>query len=148
MTPTRTVSGFDAQWERAEFSDKVSLNRAVRGPSAVRFAKFAFRCIIGSGGKMTDIVEKIQKEWAVISGAPWSFVTVVVVLTVVIWFGTGEVNKATLSAKDATIETLKTQLERSQGNVAPAATQDTVRAIDAVRNELAETKKQLSDAVK
>jgi hypothetical protein len=60
---------------------------------------------------MSDFFEKLQKEWAVIRGAPWSFFTAVAIIAGAIWFFLSEINQGTLSAKDATIETLKQQNE-------------------------------------
>ena len=58
---------------------------------------------------MSGFFERLQKEWAVIRGAPWSFLTAVAIVAGAIWFFLRETNHGTLSAKDATIETLKAQ---------------------------------------
>lgn len=63
------------------------------------------------GNHMPDIVERIQKEWAVISGAPWSIAITTVLLCGAIWFLVNQINNGTISAKDATIESLKAQIE-------------------------------------
>ena len=56
---------------------------------------------------MSDFFEQLQREWAVIRGAPWSFLTAVAIIAGGIWFFLSEINQGTLSAKDATIETLR-----------------------------------------
>ncbi|HTR12734.1 MAG TPA: hypothetical protein VMI72_05620 [Roseiarcus sp.] len=50
---------------------------------------------------MSDIIEKIRKEWTVISGAPWSLVTVVVVVGVLVYGFMNLINAASFSARDA-----------------------------------------------
>jgi hypothetical protein len=80
---------------------------------------------------MSDIFEKLAKEWPVISGAPWSFAAAVIVLTGAlatgIWLLMEIKYGGTLTAKDATIEILKTQiatLPKSAPPVIPARDPD------------------------
>jgi hypothetical protein len=74
---------------------------------------------------VSDIIEKIRKEWAVISGAPWSFCTTVCIAGAIIYGFVTAINAASLSAKDATIENLKTQIEGLKDNVASLENRET-----------------------
>ncbi len=64
---------------------------------------------------MADFLNTIRKEWAVVSGAPWSFTAVFVAMFVLlaggIWFFVQQINSATISGKDATIEAQKAQID-------------------------------------
>lgn len=58
---------------------------------------------------MSGVIETIQKEWAVIRGAPWSFAIVASVMAAVAYFFSWTTHEGAISQKNATIETLKTQ---------------------------------------
>ena len=58
---------------------------------------------------MSEPLDTIQREWAVARTAPWSFLTIAITVGSAVWYLTGQINNATVSAKDATIETLKTE---------------------------------------
>jgi small-conductance mechanosensitive channel len=58
-----------------------------------------------------DSVQELQKEWPVISGAPWSFVIAVVAAGVLIWLFLWIIHRSQIAGKNSTIEALKTQLE-------------------------------------
>ena len=80
---------------------------------------------------MPDLVEKIPKEWPVISGAPWSFVTLFVAIFILlaggIWFVTDKIYGATISGKDATIEAQKPQIDSYKDKLS-GATADEAKA--------------------
>ncbi len=72
-----------------------------------------------------DVISYISKEWAVVGSAPVTFVTVVVLVGVGIWFLTrwvqsGEIAglKATIDAQDRRIALFKERLEHSQERLA------------------------------
>jgi hypothetical protein len=77
-----------------------------------------------------DFFEKLQREWAVIRGAPWSFVTAVAITAGAIWFFLSEINQGTISAKDATIETLKAQTDSYREKLSGATPEEAKARID------------------
>jgi hypothetical protein len=81
---------------------------------------------------MSDFFEKLQKEWAVIRGAPWSFFTAVAIIAGAIWFFLSEINQGMLQAKDATIETLKTQNDSYKEKLSGATPEEAKARIDAL----------------
>src|SRR5271165_669013 len=74
-------------------------------------------CTIGSTENITvpDLIEKVRKEWPLIRAAPWSIVTVIAPIVVLFigatWFAAQQMNSAAIIGTDATIESLKTQIE-------------------------------------
>jgi hypothetical protein len=81
---------------------------------------------------VSEFFEKLQKEWAVIRGAPWSFFTAVAIIAGAIWFFLSGINRSTLSAKDATIETLKAQNDSYKGKLSGATPEEAKARIDAL----------------
>jgi hypothetical protein len=81
---------------------------------------------------VSDFIETIQKEWAVISGAPWSFATVIVAVGVILWLFVNQINSGTISAKDATIETLKIQNESYKQKLNGASPEEAKARMDAL----------------
>src|ERR1700684_2606934 len=59
---------------------------------------------------MPDLAE-IQKEWAVIIGAPWLTLSLAIFVLGVTWAFSTLMNKSAMASKNATIESLKTQVE-------------------------------------
>jgi hypothetical protein len=76
---------------------------------------------------MSDFVEAIRKEWAVISGASWSFVTAIVVVAGALWIFMELIHSAEISGKDATIETQKAQIDSYKDKLS-GATPDEAKA--------------------
>ncbi len=65
-----------------------------------------------------------------IRGAPWSFITAVAIITGAIWFFLSEINQGMLSAKDATIETLKVQNDSYKEKLSGATPEEAKARID------------------
>lgn len=76
---------------------------------------------------MSDFVEAIRKERAVISGASWSFVTAIVVVAGALWIFMELIHSAEISGKDATIETQKAQIDSYKDKLS-GATPDEAKA--------------------
>jgi hypothetical protein len=69
-------------------------------------------------------VETIRKEWAVISGAPWSLATIILVVCGVV-FGFSEwVHRATIDAKDATIQSKEAQIDSYKEKLSGASPEE------------------------
>jgi hypothetical protein len=106
-------------------------------------ARAAGAALFGASGPeeglicVSDIIEKIQKEWAVIHGAPWSFFAASVVIAGAIWFFLNQINSGTISGKDATIETLKTQNESYKEKLNGASPEEAKTRIDALEAKVA-----------
>jgi hypothetical protein len=60
---------------------------------------------------VSDFIETIRKEWATIRGAPWSFLTAIVVVGGALWIFMELIHSGEISGKDATIEAQKAQIE-------------------------------------
>jgi hypothetical protein len=65
-------------------------------------ARVIFLCIVGQA-----IVDFLNKNWDVISGAPWTFISLVVFIATVMFLVSAWWHRGTMNAKDATIENLK-----------------------------------------
>jgi hypothetical protein len=87
---------------------------------------------------MSDIWEKLRTEWEVIRGAPWSFISVVGVIGAAIWFFLATVNQGTISAKDATIQTLSTQVAAYKDKLNGATPDEAKAMIDSLEKKLNE----------
>jgi hypothetical protein len=58
-----------------------------------------------------EFIQEIQKEWPIISGAPWSFLIAVAASGVLIWLFLWIIHRSEITGKNSTIEALKAQLE-------------------------------------
>lgn len=67
---------------------------------------------------MLDLLEKLGAEREVILKAPWSFCFAVLVFCAIVYAGFSAINSGVISAKDATIENLKIQIDGLKGTVA------------------------------
>ena len=73
---------------------------------------------------MPEFIDRIQKEWPVISGAPWSFLTAVAASGVLIWLFLWIIHRKEIAGKNATIETHnKAQIESKNERLNLAADQ-------------------------
>jgi hypothetical protein len=89
---------------------------------------------------------RIQKEWAVIRGAPWSLATISLIILGVVWFFVAQINSATISGKDATIETQKAQIDSYKEKLNGASPDEAKARIDGLEARLARIEpRQLSD---
>ena len=86
---------------------------------------------------MSDIIERIKQEWGVISAAPWSAAIIATVTGGCIWFFVNQINAGTLSAKDATIETLKTENQSYKDKLNGASPDEARAQINDLENRLA-----------
>ena len=86
---------------------------------------------------MFDFIEKIRKELAVIRGAPWSVAIIAAVVAAVVWFFAGQIYGSAVSAKDATIETLKTQNDSYKEKLSGATPEEAKKRIDDLEARLA-----------
>jgi hypothetical protein len=87
---------------------------------------------------MPDPIETLRKEWPVIKAAPWSLVAVVTIVGVLMWFFMGAVNQGTISAKDATIQTLTTQVASYKEKLNGATPDEAKSRIDALERKVEE----------
>ena len=78
---------------------------------------------------MFDFIEKIRKELAVIRGALWSVAIIAAVVAAVVWFFAGQIYGSAVSAKDATIETLKTQNDSYKEKLSGATPEEAKKRI-------------------
>ncbi|MGD0643114.1 MAG: hypothetical protein ABSC22_20435 [Roseiarcus sp.] len=60
---------------------------------------------------MANIIETLRREAAVIRGAPWSVSVIALAVAGCVWFLVKEIDAGTISAKNATIETQRTQID-------------------------------------
>jgi hypothetical protein len=58
-----------------------------------------------------EFIDRIQKEWLVISGAPWSFASAVAASGVLIWLFMELLYRKEINNKNSTIESIKAQLD-------------------------------------
>lgn len=86
---------------------------------------------------MSDYTEKFQKEWAVISGAPLTFIAAVAAATTFLGGVIYKIDSETLSAKDATIETLKTEIESYKEKLSGASPEEAKARFDALEAKVA-----------
>ncbi len=86
---------------------------------------------------MLDFIERIRKEWAVIGGAPWSFATAIGIVAVASWFIIGQMNSATLSWKNATIEAQKAQIDSYKDKLSGATPEEAKARIDELEARVA-----------
>jgi hypothetical protein len=91
-------------------------------------------------------LDTIRKEWSVIRAAPGSFASIAAVILVTCWIIVNYINAGVISAKDATIENLKTQTEALSRQIRTSANpaQDIEAALAPIKNELEGAKRQLT----
>jgi hypothetical protein len=67
---------------------------------------------------MFELFDRFQAEWPHIKEAPWSFAIAMVISSGVTYLVLSLINRAAFSAKDATIENLRTQIDGLKANAA------------------------------
>jgi hypothetical protein len=101
---------------------------------------------------VSNLVETVHKEWAVVKDAPWSFATVFAAVFVLlggaIWFFTDKIYSSTVSGKDATIEAQKTQIESYKDKLSGASPDQAKTQIEELQGRLATLTQQLGVATR
>jgi hypothetical protein len=86
---------------------------------------------------VADFIEKMRGEWTVIRGAPWSFVGIACSLIALTWFFSELIHNQEIADKNATIESLKTQIDSYKGNLSGATPEEAKARITALEARLA-----------
>jgi len=101
---------------------------------------------------VSNFIETVRKEWDIISGAPWSFVTVFVAMFVLLaggsWFFVQQINSATISGKDATIEAQKAQIDSYKDKLSGATPDEAKAKIADLEARLAKVEGPASEEIK
>lgn len=89
-----------------------------------------------------NIIERFSKEWGTITAAPRSFITAVAIVVVLavggVWFLMDLKYGGAISAKDGTIETLKSQIEGYKNKLNGASPDEAKARIENLENKLAQ----------
>jgi hypothetical protein len=67
------------------------------------------------GISVPEFIDAIHKEWAVIGGAPWSFLIAIAAVGSALWIFLALIHRSEIAGKNSTIEAHKAQIE-SQGS--------------------------------
>jgi hypothetical protein len=85
-----------------------------------------------------DVLGELQKEWGVISGAPWLFAGAVSLAGLGIWGFLTLIHAATVTGKNATIESLTTQNAAYKDKLNGASPEQAKSKIDELEARLSE----------
>ena len=73
---------------------------------------------------MSDVIDTVRKEWATISGAPWSSLVLSSILVAATWGFFELIHNAEISGKDATIEAQKAQIDSYKEKLSGASPEE------------------------